>query len=189
MRINDEFTGFKEAAKELKTLGQEGQRAVTRALNKTATKTRTLASKDIRSQVNLKAGYVREKLRIKKATFKQPQAVIYASRRGVLMTRYPHKVLSRGVSVRIKKGKARKVMKGAFVTTVNAGGKKVQVIAVQHRPRARYSTGNLKFDVLYGPSVSQVFQTARADITPEVEQYLAQQIEREIDRAWQRVKR
>ena len=120
---------------------------------------------------------------------RSPQAIIYANRRGVLMTRYPYKVMKQGVSVRIKKGKGRKVMKGAFVTTVNAGGKRVQVIAVQHRPRARYRTGNLKFDVLYGPSVSQVYETARADITPEVERYLAQQIEREIDRAWQRVKR
>ena len=66
-------------------------RAMSRAINHTLGVTRTEASKEIRKQVKLKAGYVREKLKIKRATFYSLNGAIQTPARGTLLTRYPHR--------------------------------------------------------------------------------------------------
>jgi len=183
-RFNAEISGDKAVLKTLGQLGKFGQQAVTRATNNTGRRARTLASKEIRSQVNLKAGYVRQRLRVKRATRGNPEFVISATRRGVLMTRYPYRQTRRSVTVKIKKSGGRAVLDRAFVTQVNAGGRKVDVIAVGQP--GKFSTGNRRFKVLYSPSVSQVFNTVRDDITPEVNRYFEEQISKELDQALRR---
>ncbi len=184
MKISFDQQGINKALRKLSKLGSEAPKLTTRALNKTAAKARTLASQEIREQVNLKAAYVKDKLRVKKANYSKQEVIISATKRGVLMTRYPHRVLRRGVSVKIKRRGARAKIDGAFKTTVNAGGRKVDVIAV--RSSGRYNNGNQKFDVLYSPSVSQVFGGVRRDILKPVSVYLEKQIEHELKRTLKR---
>ncbi|SFM71380.1 phage tail protein [Marinobacter pelagius] len=193
MRVEADIAGDKRALTFLRRLGKEGQKAITRATNNAGRKARTLASTEIRKDVRLKAGYVRKKLKIRRATNKNQVFAIRAKRRGVLMTRYPYRELKRGgVSVGIKKGGPRKVLKGAFVTTVSADGKRVPVIAVPVRrgpdgKRPKYKTGNTKIQVLYSPSVSQVFNTVRTRITPEVMRYFEIQVDKEVNQAIKRI--
>lgn len=183
-RFSAEIAGDKNAIKSLRQMGKLGQQAVTRATNNTGRRARVLASKEIRSQVNLKAGYVRERLAIKRATATKTDFVISANKRGVLMTRYPFRQTRKGVNVKIKKTGPRAVVDGGFVTTVKAGGRKVQVIAVGQP--GKFRTGNRRFKVLYSPSVSQVFNSVRADINPEVNRYFREQIDKELAQALKR---
>lgn len=186
-RFSAEIQGDKQALNSLRQLGREGQKAVTRATNNAGRRARTLASKEIRSQVNLRAGYVRERLKVKRANASRTEFVISAAKRGVLMTRYPYRQTRRGVSVNIKKGGGRARLDGAFVTQVNAGGRKVDVVAV--RTTGKFRTGNQRFRVLYSPSVSQVFNTVRETITPDVNRYYAEQIDKELMQAMRRIER
>lgn len=194
MRFEADLVGDKRALTFLRRLGKEGQKAITRATNNTGRKARTLSSREIRSDVALSAAYVRARLLIKRATFKRAEYVIRAKRRGVLMTRYPYRELqSGGVSVKIKRKGARKKIENGFVTRLNAQGRRVDAIAVPDytgavgKKRAKYKTGNLKIRVLYAPSVSQVFNDVRDRITPEVERYFIEQMDKEINQAIKRI--
>jgi len=159
----------------LKGVTKNAPKIISRALNKTVSKGRTLSSKKIREQVSLKAKYVKEKLHIKKATWKKLSASISAESRGLILTNYVTGVDSNGnFKVKIKKKGKAKIITNAFLTTVNAGSRKVDVIAVRDP-----ATNKLK--VLYGPSVSQVFNTVRDDIDKELVDYLAVVSERELD--------
>ncbi|KZZ70645.1 hypothetical protein A3765_16215, partial [Oleiphilus sp. HI0130] len=178
--INKEQLGEVELM--LKGLSLDGPKILTRALNKTATKGRTRSSEEIRKQVNLKAAYVKGKLNISRATYKNLQSKITAEKRGVLMTRYPHTMLARGgVTVKIKRNGARAKLPSAFKTFVYAGGKRVEVLATP--ATGKYRTGNRKMKVLYSPSVSQVFNAVRDDIDAEMVDYLAAQTEIQVDTA------
>lgn len=192
MRFSSEIEGDRRAITFLRKLGKEGSKAVVRATNNTGRRTRTLASRTIREQVSLKAGYVRERLKITRATAKKPEFVIRARRRGVLMTRYPYTVLKSGVTVKISRKGPRRKLGSAFETRLSAGGRLIDVIAVpgprdSAGRRLRYANGNAKLKVLYSPSVSQVFNRVRETITPEVALYFQQQIDKEVDAAIRRV--
>lgn len=166
----------------VKGVAVNGPKVLSRSLNKTATKARTVSSKKIREQVSLKAAYVNSKLKIKRATWKNLTAKLEAEKRGVLMTRYPHTLLKSGIiSVKIKKTGRRAKLSGAFKTTIRAGGKTVDVIAVRDPEGGRYSTGNSKFKVLYSPSVSQVFSSVRDQVDDDMSVYLLNVTEQELN--------
>lgn len=168
----------------LKGLNLEGPKIISRALNKTATYGKKRASQEIRKQVRLKAAYVNDpkNLNVIKATWTKLRAKITANSRGLLMTHFPHSVLKRGgVTVGIKAGGKRKKMPTAFKTTVRAGSKRVDVIALP--ATGRYKTGNKRMSVLYAPSVSQVFNTVRDEIDQEMVDYLAEETEKQIQTA------
>lgn len=163
----------------LKGLNLEGPKIISRALNKTVTQAQKRSSAKIREQVSLKASYVKSKLKIKRATWQKLSAVLTAEKRGVLMTQFSHTALKRGgVTVKIKAGGARKKMPTAFKTTVRAGSKRVDVIALP--ATGKYKTGNRRMSVLYAPSVSQVFNTVRDEIDQEMLDYLADETEKQI---------
>ena len=157
----------------LNALGVEGPKILSRALNKTADKAKTLASRAIREQVALKAAYVKGKLNIRKANPLNLRASLGAEQRGVLMTQYTYSVLRRGgVTVKIKPTGARAKLPKAFVVNLKAGSKTVPAIAVRDPSGGRYSTGNAKIIVYYSPSISQVFNSVRDDIKEETADYL-----------------
>ena len=159
----------------IKGVSKNTPKILSRALNKTVSKGRTLSSKKIREQVSLKAAYVKSKLSIKKATWKNLKASISAESRGLMLTNYATGVDKNGnFKVKIKKKGKAKIITNAFLTTVNAGSRKVDAIAVR-------DPATNKFKVLYGPSVSQVFNTVRDDIDAELVDYLAVVAEKELD--------
>jgi len=159
----------------IKGVSKNTPKILTRALNKTVSKGRTLSSKKIREQVSLKANYVKSKLNIRKATWTKLTASISAESRGLILTNYATGVDKNGhIKVKIKKKGKAKIFTDAFLTTINAGSKKVDAIAVR-------DPATNKFKVLYGPSVSQVFNTVRDDVDTELVEYLSVVAEKELD--------
>lgn len=176
--VNREQLGEMKAL--LDGLQLNGAKILSRSLNRTATRGRKRANEEIRKQVRLKSTYINEKLKIDPANWKKLRARITAAKRGVLLTRYPHTVLRRGgVTVGIKTGGARARLPSAFKTTVRAGGKTVEVIALPDT--GRYSTGNRRMKVVYSPSVSQVFNKTRDIIDAELATYLERQVESQVE--------
>lgn len=153
-------------------------RALSRALNKTASKAKTIASREIRKQVNLSAGYVRERLYGPssgfefKATINKLSAKLSAKKRGVLLREFATTEARLGrppnpVRVRVKPGTP-KIMPGAFWVPLKGGNG----LSIAIRKGGR-------LDVLHGPSVSQVLTTVKDDISQDMSAVLAANLQHE----------
>lgn len=154
-------------------------RAMSRAINHTLGVTRTEASKEIRKQVKLKAGYVRDKLTVKRATVNSLNGAIRTPTRGTLLTRYPHRAYKEGgAGVQVKPSGGKKRMPGAFFIRFANG---VQAIAIrtQYGPGLGRSEG---IKVLYGPSTSQVFSDVKDDLQAPSGNRLMQRMGYEAER-------
>lgn len=153
-------------------------RALMRALNKTVTKSKTRSSQEIRKQVNLKASYVKGKLTIKRAAISKLSARITANRRGLLLTRYGAKKVKAGVTVKVKRNGERKLLRGAFLIRLRRGSiDNAGAIGVAYREGKKPKP----VKVLYGASVSQVFTDVKDKVSPEMNEYLADQLDKEIE--------
>lgn len=118
-------TNFPEIAKRLEGLRQDiATKATARAVNATVAQARTAMSKEIRSEFNISAAKVREKLFIKRASFKGgvlgvegvlESKYVGGKRRALNLINFGATQTGRGVSVRIKKGAGRKTVRGAFI--------------------------------------------------------------------------
>jgi hypothetical protein len=171
----------KDAVSLFEFVGGNTDEALRVSINKTAPKTRTIASREIRNQVRLQAAYVNERLSIIKATRKNLSGRIRAASRGLLLSRFstdpliasdkagwirPPLVPGGGIRVRVKPDGAPKTVTGdsetrgnkPFYMVINGG----QNVAIAAR-----LTGSKKIKVFSGPSLSQVFNTVRADVTPQ----------------------
>jgi hypothetical protein len=171
----------KDAVSLFEFVGGNTDEALRVSINKTAPKTRTIASREIRNQVRLQAAYVNERLSIIKATRKNLSGRIRAASRGLLLSRFstdplisgdkvgwirPPLVPGSGIRVRVKPDGAVKTVTGDSETRGNKpfymvlnGGQNVAIAA--------RLTGSKKIKVFSGPSLSQVFNTVRADVTPQ----------------------
>lgn len=172
-----------------------------RAINKTIDKGRTLISKKVREQASLKAGYVRERLQLIRATTAKQSGAIVAQKRGILLSRFARSRLS----VKAKSNPAR--LKGypalsddTVTIKALAPGRRQSGISVRIKPSGsnirgkffpirlsngvvglavRTGRGRNDYDVKYGPSVSQIFERIKPDVEPVladeyVQQYGAQ---------------
>ena len=177
-------------------LANGANRALSRALNKTASKTKSEASKAIRQQVNLTASYVRERLKGPangweyKATINRLQAKISTPKRGILLREFvtnfanarPGKP-STPIRVKVKAGGASQVLvSGFYVRTKNSN---VITPAVSNEILRRLGmTRTLDsgaFTVLHGPSLSQVFTTVKDQISGDLSAVLAANLQHEME--------
>jgi hypothetical protein len=174
MKVSIEQIQLSDTRLMIKGVAGSAPKILTRALNKTILKGRTLSSKKIREQVNLKAAYVKSKISLKKASYSRLRASISAESRGLILTNYVIGADKNGnFKVKIKKKGGTKLITNAFLTTINAGSRKIDAIAVR-------DPATNKFKVLYGPSVSQVFNTVRDQVDAELVEYLAVTAEKEL---------
>ncbi|MCB1890371.1 MAG: phage tail protein [Rhodocyclaceae bacterium] len=124
--------------------------AQSRAINRVAGKARTKLQRSITSTVNLKAAYVRERMKLSRATPAKPSATIESRERSTRLARFPNVQHSRsikrgrkpsqlrrlkgdplrrispgrraaGVKVKVRKGGGLKLMPGAFLIPLRAG--------------------------------------------------------------------
>jgi hypothetical protein len=102
-------------------------KALVRALNRTATTVRAEASREIRKQYNLKSRVVKDQIRITRANRATLTAVIQASGRPIPLIEFDARWNRRmkGASVRVKH--ERKVVRGAFIATMPGGHRGVFV--------------------------------------------------------------
>lgn len=182
----------------LASIGRESPKAHARALNKTVTKARTESSKAIRKQVRLKASYVRERLKIRKASQKNLSAWIRTPARGLLLSRFstdssiandsvswikPPPEPPRGIRVKVKPSGGAKVFQGdssikgkPFYMVLRSSNR---VVIAGRRARPGKKGGKIK--VFYGPSMSQVFTDVKDDISEPMLEYQLQQYVRELE--------
>lgn len=172
------------------------------ALNKAGPIVRTESSKQIRSQVNLKASYLNaagsgqtSRLLFVRATRSNINGRIKTPKRGILLSRFstdaliagdrvswvkPPPVPARGIRVKVKPTGGSKVVgasskidsKPFFMVLPNS--RALAIVGRRKTPGKRGGT----IKVLYGPSLSQVFDDVAADLTPyAADVYARQQID------------
>lgn len=186
---------LEDAIRRLDYIKNGANRALSRALNKTASKSKTEASKAIRTQVRLTAAYVRERLKgpangfAYKATVNKLQSKISTPTRGLRLDHFltslsPYRAgrPTDPIKVKVKPKGASIAMPSAFwVRAKNSGGYLIamrnEVLRAQGL-KTKLSPG--EYTVLSGPSLSQVFTTVKDDISFDMNEYLATVFEREI---------
>lgn len=172
--------------------------AARQAVNRTLDRARTQAAREMRRQVNFPASYLtgpESRLRVtRRASNARLEGEISGRWRATSLARFakstdPAAARRRGgVSVSVKPGGA-KFIRGAWLVRLRAGATKTDTkfnlgLAIRLKPgeSLRNSRGAVQLDnnvwLLYGPSVSQVFQTVRDDITPDTLDFLEQEFER-----------
>lgn len=167
-------------------IGGNTSDAVRIAINKSAPKIKTRASREIRNQVRLRAGYVGDRLTIVKATRDKLDGRIRTPSRGLLLSKFstdsqisgdkvswfkPPPAPARGIKVKVKPtGSTKSPGPDTFYMVLP----KSRALAIVRRRDKPGPEGGL-IDVLYGPSLSQVFNDVKNDVLPEAEQeYQAQ---------------
>jgi len=167
------------------------------AVNHTARKSRTIASRKIREQVAFSASYLSDangRLTITRhATDENPEAIITGRSRPTSLARFSNGTrTSRGVRVRVDPGGA-KTMGRAFFMKLRAGRAPIETksnkgLAIRLKPgetiankhRMVQVSGNLY--LLYGPSVDQVFRSVAEDIAPEAAEIMQREFLRLSER-------
>jgi hypothetical protein len=159
-----------------------------RTVNRTIDLAKTAMSREIRSEFNVTASYVRERLAIRKATLKAGRFSIEAQltasgqfrgRRSANVIAFGAKQVKQGVSVKIKKAGSRKVIKGAFIANK---GRTVFV---------RTGDKRLPIEPVQTVDIPQMFNTRKvnAAVLRVIDQRLPQVFEREARFALQRFSR
>ena len=90
-----------------------------RALNRTATTVRAQASRKIRERYNLKAGVIKAQMKVLKATRSRLVAQIVAAGRRIPLIEFSARQTGKGVTARVTR--ARRLYRGAFITTMRSG--------------------------------------------------------------------
>lgn len=151
-------TNFPDVQRRLDLVRRDiGEKAVARALNRTVERARTAMSKQIRSEFNVDARYVRERLAIKRASFKggafSLSATLEASGRGraANVIRFAARKSDTGVTVKILKRGPRKNIRGAYI------GNKGRTVF------ARVGKDRLPIKSVQTVDVPQMFNTRRVN--------------------------
>ena len=177
------------ALRHFEFVGGNTDNAIRIAINKTTPIIRTLASRKIRDQIRLQAAYVKGKLSIRKATRAGLSGAIAAEERGQRLTKYdtdgqassdgirwlrPPDVPVSGIRLKVKPaGGAKKL------SAIEGGGKPFYMVLKDSRVLGiarRTSKDRKSAEVLYGLSVSQVYDDVRADVTPESSREVTRQM-------------
>lgn len=187
---------LQEVRDRLEYLKNGANRALSRALNKTASKAKTEASRAIRQQVNLTAAYVRERLKGPangweyKATVNRLQAKVSTPRRGILLREFVTNFANARtgppatpIRLKVKTGGSSQVLVSGFY--IRTKGSAVLTPAVRNEVLRRLGmTRTLDsgdFTVLHGPSLSQVYTDVKDSIAADMGAVLAANMHREMD--------
>ena len=157
-------------------------------LNTGARRGKTRTVQLVRASLNLPASYVRERVDVRLAQGQELRAVVTAQKRDVLLSRFAAKPVFKGrtksgtrkragASVKVKAGGAVERLPGAFFVKLKGGA---EGLAIRDKKGGTYSTGNRRFEVLYGPSVNQSLKLFRPQIVSELQQYVEAEMGRRV---------
>ena len=185
------------AAKErLAHIKNGAKRALSRALNKTAAKAKTVASRAIRDQISLSAAYVRDNLKgpsngfAYKATINKLDARISAAKRGLLLYHFAKTGDARlgtprsRIKLKVKSsGGAVTLASGFWIRTKGSNllTPAVRNVILRRLGMTRQSSGTLPYTVLHGPSLSQVLDSVKGDIGTNMSAVLAANLTHEME--------
>lgn len=170
---------------DIENLDESILRNARNAINKAADRTRTSATRDIRSELNFPARYLTERLTVRKrASGTNLEAVISGRDRPTSLARFvsnrAQKPGKAGVNVQVSAG-AGKRMQRAFLMKLRGGN---LGLAIRLKPGATLSGSRAakrfgkdeNLYLLYGPSIDQAFST----VLPDQEEKAADFLEREF---------
>ena len=163
-------TNFPEIHKRLRAMQSDiANKAMASALNKTVAQAKTAMSREIREEFTISASKVNEALRINRARatggqFNLEASLESPSKRGrsLNLINFAPRQTARGVTVKIKKGGPRKLLRGAFIGNdgrtvfVRTGGAK-------RRMSKGFNTGKMREPIkaLQTIDVAGMFNTKR----------------------------
>jgi hypothetical protein len=199
-----EFRGLEGLASYFKEFPDLSQQATRLAINSAARFGARLASKAIRAQVNLKRSYIgaageeNSKIRIRQfAKVGDMQAVISARDRPTSLARFAldtpvfGKQRKGGVRVRVKTGGGVRILKRGFFMKLKSGPILTEDrynvgLAVRLKPGEKIQGSQAASPLgggaylLYGPSVAQVFDEVRGEISPEIADFAVSEFHRQF---------
>lgn len=161
-------------------VGGNADEALRVAINKAGPKVKTASSKAIREQVRLTAAYVNKQLTFKRATRADLSGAVKVPSRGILLSRFstdsqisgdkvswlrPPPIPKRGIRVKIKPSGQTEVMGREWFYMVLPKSRSLGIVrrlssgerSAAIKAGSGVGSQGGKFDVAYGPSVSQVF--------------------------------
>lgn len=185
------------------TLDDDVRTAMVRAINLASRKTRTAASRMVRSQVNFPATRLNEKLKVvRRASNQDLEARIEGSDRPTSLARYlspkgqePGKARrGGGVSISVKMGGKRKTLERAFLINLKRGTEATGNVGLAVRtdggpPPNAYAPKEIgrNLYLVYGASVDQILVAASdgdgvfEEMTPETMEVLEAEFNRQLD--------
>jgi hypothetical protein len=167
--------GLSGVLDDLDGLPEKQRVAAVRAINKTADWARTAADRKMRQQVNFKASYLQDRLKVTKyARGYDLTAEIRGRDRPTSLARFiTRESKGKGVAVAVKPGVARFLRRSFVIKLRGASGQlSNRGLAVRTdggQPRGAYKPVRLSDTLwlIYGPSVDQVFRTVADEITDD----------------------
>jgi len=173
------------------------RRAASQAINKTADRARVASAKEIRRQVAFPQGYLEganSRLTVsQRATVDRLEGVVSGRHRPTSLARFVKTgaVGQRGsIRVTVKPGTSRPIGR-AFLIPLRSGTEPGGNLGLAMRvpkgsvPDRAFKPTKLAegLYLLYGPSVDQVFQTVRSDVSPDAAAFLEREFSRLLELA------
>lgn len=191
MNVQIETRGFDKFEQMIRNAGRVGNQAAAYALNDTALFARRLSSVQIRKELNLAAGYISQRLAIRKhAGPEDLEAIVRAEDRPTSLATFsnsPRRFGRQRLSPRVKvsAGGSNKPMRGAFFLRLS--GNNVG-IAVRLKPGERVrnkrqmSGTSSGLYLLYGPSVGQAFGSVAEKNLSQISDYAEVRVAHHLER-------
>lgn len=177
LKIGFDQKQLADVEKLLDHIPRGAERACSRALNRTTTGVRTQATRSIRDIYVIKAGDVRETMRVDKATPNKLRARL-VSRGAVLGLQHfsyspknPNQRPKIGVRIRVRKASSAKPIAGTFLISGKTG-------IFQRKGKERFPLERKS-----GPAVPSMMKTAvdERGLQEKAEERLARELEHEVD--------
>lgn len=179
-----------EGFESVEDLPQQVITAATRAVNRTADRARTASARAIRLQVNFPGNYLdpgQGRLNVVQyASSSDLSARIRGREEPTSLARFvvggmPKPFAKGGVTVSVKPG-AGALMPRAFIFPLKNGNVGLAVRTNGPKPSRAYLPKSIGKGLwlLYGPAVSQVFNTVREDIGPDQAQFMQDEFNRQM---------
>jgi hypothetical protein len=103
-------------------VGENSNKALCRAINKSLSGAKTDSAKEIYQVLNLAQKRIKENMQIKRATYKNLNAKLWSTGESIPLIDYGATgVKSGGITVKIKKNQGKKSIRGAFVARMKSG--------------------------------------------------------------------
>lgn len=113
-----DLTKVKKAFSDMQKIGA---RVTMRSLNKTLSGVKTDSSKSIREEITAKKAAVDETFKISKASVDKPSAWIASTGKPLALIDFSTSKTQKGISVRVRKDRPRKIIPGTFITKMKSG--------------------------------------------------------------------
>ncbi len=178
-----------DALKDISNLDDQILRNAARAINATADRGRTASARAILTQVNFPASYLNPSdgrlAVINRAAGTRLSATIRGRDQATSLARFvtgSKKPFKGGVTVEVKPGRAL-FLKRAFIFPLRNNNLGLAIRTNGPAPARAYKPKRLGRNLwlLYGPSVNQVFQSVRDEVSPDLLQFMEDEFNRLMD--------